>query len=89
MNFWKEKEFRKKIHKTVNYHLYTSHYTLSNIENSAQEGKNKQARNFADKKKNMWYASDPSLVTMRMTIHPAVALQSERERHISQLYVED
>ena len=33
-----------------------------------QEGKKIQMRNFADKKKNMWYANDPSLVTMRMTV---------------------
>ena len=48
-----------------------------------QEGKEIQSWKFADKKKNMWYANDPSL-TMSMTIHPAVAMQSGRERHISQ-----
>ena len=49
-----------------------------------QEEKKIQLRNFADKKKNMWYANDLSLVTMCMTVNPVVALQSERERHINQ-----
>ena len=49
-----------------------------------QEEKKVQARNFADKKKNLWYANDPSLVAMRMTVHPVVALQSGRECHINQ-----
>ena len=49
-----------------------------------QEGKKIQSRNFADKKKNMSYANDVSFVTMRMTVHPVVALQSGRERHINQ-----
>ena len=48
------------------------------------ERKRIQPRNFADKKKNMLYANDPSLVTVRMTVHPVVALQSGRERHINQ-----
>ena len=49
-----------------------------------QEEKKIQLRNFADKKKNMWYANDSSLKTMRMTVQPAVTLQSGKERHISQ-----
>ena len=49
-----------------------------------EEGKKIQSRNFVDKKKNMWYAKDPSLVTMRMTVHPVEALQSGRERDINQ-----
>ena len=49
-----------------------------------QEKKKIQLRNFADKKKNMWYANDSSLVTMRMAVHPVVELQSGRERHINQ-----
>ena len=49
-----------------------------------QEGKKVQSRNFADKKKNMWYADDPSLVTMRKIVQPVVALQFRREHHINQ-----
>ena len=49
-----------------------------------QEGKKRKSRNFADKKKNMLYANDPSLVTMRMIVHPVVALQLGRGRHINQ-----
>ena len=49
-----------------------------------QEGKKIQSRNFADNNNNMCYANDPSLVTIRMTVHPVVALQSGRERRINQ-----
>ena len=54
------------------------------LKTAPQEGKEIQSRNFADKKKNMCYANDRSLVTMRMIVHPAVVLQSGRERNISQ-----
>ena len=57
---------------------------LGTLKIASQEGKKMQSRNFADKEKNMWYANDPSLVTMSMTVHPVVALQSGRERHINQ-----
>ena len=48
------------------------------------EGKRIQYRNFADRKKNTLYANDPILLTMRVTVHPAVVLQSGRERQIIQ-----
>ena len=48
-----------------------------------QEKKNVLSRNFAAKKKNMSYANDPSLVTMRMTVRLVEALKSGRERHIN------
>ena len=70
-------------------HTYMYIYVYIYIHSGAlkiapQEGKKIQSRNFADKKKNMWYANDPSLMTMRMAVHPAVALQSVRERDINQ-----
>ena len=64
------------------YEVFKIH--LGTLKIVPQEGKKIQSRNFADKKKNMGCANDPSLVTMRMTVHPVVALQSERERHINQ-----
>ena len=49
-----------------------------------QEGKKILSWNFAPKTKNIRYANDPSLETMHVTVHPVVALQSGRERHLNE-----
>ena len=59
-------------------------YTLRDIENGAPKRIKKYKRETLQTKEEYVICKDPSLVTMSMIIHPAVALQSGRERHISQ-----